>query len=244
MPRRDPDLALALGGGGARAAYQVGVLSALARSLPELSFPILTGVSAGAINTAFLANHTGTLPESVGELRDMWRDVRISDVFTTSPRSLLSRAAHACLQVAFGIPPDGEPVQGMVDTAPLRRYLHRKLATEDGVLRGVAENIESGRLDAVALSATLYATGQTVTFCTGRRIRTWDRPERVSRRVDLTVDHVLASAALPMLFPSVRVGDEWFGDGGIRLVAPLAPALHLGARRIVAVSTCHRRTRA
>ena len=238
MSDRDPDVALALCGGGARAAYQVGVLSALAKRIPGLHFPILTGVSAGAINTATLANHE-TLGEGLEKLVSVWTELRTKNVFRTTARSFLSNAFRAARQVIAGVPPGVEPLHAMVDTDPLRRLLRRRLADEEGRLRGIAENIESGRIQAVALSAMRYATGQTVTFFAGRDLARWDRPGSVARRVEFSVEHILASVALPLFFPAVRIGDEWYGDGGMRLVAPLSPALHLGAERIVAISTCH-----
>jgi len=237
---RAGQLALALGGGGARAAYQAGVLRALARRIPDLQFPILTGVSAGAINTTFLACHTSPLRANIDALADTWVELRLSDVFRTSPAALLSRVVRTAAQITAGSPPGVEPIQGMVDTQPLRAFLRRVLDTSDGSLPGIATNLQNGRLEAVALTATRYATAQSVTFSAGRQLSDWDQPQRVSVRTDLTVDHVMASAALPLLFPAVRIGKEWYGDGGVRLVAPLGPAVHLGADRILAISTCFR----
>jgi NTE family protein len=96
----------------------------------------------------------------------------------------------------------------------------------------------------VAVSTTSYTTGQNVIFVQGRDIELWERPNRKSVQTRLRVDHVMASSALPGFFPAVRIGDQWYGDGGIRLIAPLSPALHLGARRILAVSTRFNRTQA
>jgi NTE family protein len=96
----------------------------------------------------------------------------------------------------------------------------------------------------VALSATSYSTGQSMTWVQGRDISLWQRPQRRTAHATLTVDHVMASAALPLLFPAIRVGPEWYGDGGVRLTAPLSPALHLGATRILTISTRHPRSRA
>jgi NTE family protein len=235
-------LALVLGGGGARAAYQAGVLRAVVRRFPDLRFRIYAGVSAGSINTAILANGRGTQADAVEALLRMWRELDVSRVFRTSPSHLALRALRTGGQMAFGIAPGGEPIQGMVDTAPLRSFLLDAVGNAHGRLEGVAENVKSGRTDAVALTATRYATGQTVTFCAGRDVQTWERPMRLSVVTDLAIDHALASASLPLFFPAVRIGDEWYGDGGIRLVAPLAPAIHLGADKILAVSTCHART--
>jgi len=232
--------ALALGGGGARAAYQAGVLRALARKIPDLRFPILTGVSAGAINTTFLASHTAPFRANIDALAGTWVALRLSDVFRTSPASLLSRVFRTAAQMTAGTPPGVPPIQGMVDTSPLQAFLRRVLHSPDGSLPGITANLKSGRIDAVALTATRYATAQSVTFSAGRQLTDWDQPQRISVRTDLTVDHVMASAALPLLFPAVRIGDAWYGDGGVRLVAPLGPAVHLGADRILAISTCYR----
>ena len=147
--------------------------------------------------------------------------------------------------VSGGIGTGVEPMRGMVNTEPLRQYLNLSLACgEDGTLPGIARNLESGALKAVALSATSYTTGQSVTWVEGRDVELWQRPQRRTEDARLTVEHVMASSALPMLFPAVKVGDEWYGDGGVRLTAPLSPALHLGASRILTISTKYLRTRA
>jgi NTE family protein len=133
----------------------------------------------------------------------------------------------------------------MLDTAPLRRFLNRVLLTDaDGFLPGIEWNLREGRLHAVALSATSYTTGQSVTWVESRDVELWQRPQRRSEAARLTLDHVMASSALPMLFPAVRVGSEWYGDGGVRLTAPLSPPIHLGAHRILTVSTRYDRSRA
>ncbi len=241
MTSTSSDLALAMAGGGARAAYQVGVLRALVRRIPEFEVPILTGVSAGAINAAHLASHTGTLREKVEDLVHLWASLDVPNVFEVKALSLVWRVLRVGLRLV-GLPPGAPWVPGMVDTQPLRNFLHDALHTRDGSLPGIAKNLASGKLKAVALTTTCYATGQTITFFSGREIRPWKRPQRVSVKTPLTVDHVMASAALPFFFPSTRIGDAWYGDGGIRLVAPLAPALHLGADRTLAISTAYARS--
>jgi NTE family protein len=132
--------------------------------------------------------------------------------------------------------------KGLLDTAPLRQLLSTVMATVSGELVGIGENVESGKLSALALTTLNWATGQTVTWLQGRDIATWERPQRRSARARIGIDHVMASAALPLLFPAVRIGSSWYGDGGVRLLAPLAPAIHLGADRILAVSTRYQRT--
>ncbi len=212
MTSTSSDLALAMAGGGARAAYQVGVLRALARRIPGFEVPILTGVSAGAINAAHLASHTGTLREKVEDLVHLWASLDVPNVFEVKALSLVWRVLRVGLRLV-GLPPGAPWVPGMVDTQPLRNFLCEAVHTRDGSLPGIAKNLASGKLKAVALTMTCYATGQTITFFSGREIRPWKRPQRVSVKTPLTVDHVMASAALPFFFPSTRIGDAWYGDG-------------------------------
>jgi len=238
-----PRLAVVLSGGGARAAYQVGTLRYLARMRPRLRIPILTGVSAGGINAAFLAAHPGPLGDAVEALAALWRSLEMEHVFHTSWPSLADKVVRWMARLASGGSALAPEIRGMVDTAPLRRLLQRALGeTPDGI-PGLTSRIAAGDLHACALTAINYSTGQTVTFVEGGGLELWERPNRISVAARLRVEHVLASAALPLFFPAVRIGDAWYGDGGIRLSAPLSPALHLGADRILAVSTRYRRSR-
>jgi NTE family protein len=129
------------------------------------------------------------------------------------------------------------PMRGMVDTEPLRQFLHRVLETPDGVLHGVTENLRRGRLSAVGIMTTKYPTAQSVTWVEGRNVRPWHGLDRCGVPAILTVEHIMASSALPLVFPAAPLGDAWHGDGGIRLTAPLSPAINLGADRIIAIST-------
>ncbi len=237
-------LGIAMGGGGARAAYQVGFLRCLARRYPDLKVPYVTGVSAGAINAAHLAAHHGTFRQSVDELSGLWSNLRIENVFRTGAGSLTSNVARWGLRLATGMGRTrNEPsLKALVDTAPLRRFLSEALHSVDGEMTGINYNLARGRLKAVALSTVSYSTGRSVTWVQGQGIDAWERPNRTARLTTLTVDHVMASAALPLFFPAVRIGSEWYGDGGLRLSAPLSPVLHLGAKRIVAISTRYNRT--
>lgn len=234
---RRPSLAIALGGGGARAAYQVGVLRGLADRFPDLKTPILTGVSAGAINVAHLANHTGSFQQKCIELSDFWRSLSFEHVFTVEPMKLVTRVLRVGLRLTVRLPPGLPRAHGMVDTSPLRAFLHGALGTEDGILRGIEQNVSRGEIMAVAITALNYRTGETTTFVEGKEIERWERPLRKSVHVPLTIEHVMASAALPLLFPAVKIDDAWYGDGGIRQVAPLSPAIHLGAERLLVLST-------
>jgi NTE family protein len=230
-------LALTLGGGGARAAYQVGVLRAIARSQPQLEIPILTGVSAGAINIAHLANFEGNLADSIEALVDLWHRLRLENVFQTGGPSLLWRATKVGMRLSVGVPSFFAPVHGMVDTDPLRNYLCKALVSTDGNLLGIDRNIAAGKLQGVALATNSYATSETVNFFRGRQIDEWERPFRRSVDTQLTVEHVMASSALPLLFPPIQIGGHWYGDGGVRLIAPLAPAVHMGADKLIVIST-------
>ncbi len=236
---RPGDLAFVMGGGGARAAYQAGVLRYLSRRFPSLRIPIITGVSAGAINAAHLAAHHGTFEQATEELFHLWANLNVDHVFRTDVRSLgwdLLRWARQLVSGGARSPPQ---VRGLLDTDPLRAYLTDAMHAIDGELTGINYNLSMGRLKAIALSTTNYSTGQSVLWVQGQGIREWERPTRRSRLSTLTVEHVLASSALPIVFPAVQIGQHWFGDGGIRLAAPLSPALHLGAGRILAISTRH-----
>lgn len=244
-PARDGNpgaLAFVMGGGGARAAYQAGVLRYLSRRFPELQVPIITGVSAGAINAAHLAAHHGTFRQATDELFHLWSSLNVEHVFRTDIGSLSSHVLRWGRQLVSGGSKSPPRVRGLLDTEPLRAYLTDRMHAVDGELTGVNYNLATGRLSAVALSTTNYSTGQSVLWVQGQGVTEWERPTRRSRLTNLTVDHVMASAALPLVFPAVRIGKHWFGDGGIRLTAPLSPALHLGADRILAISTRARRT--
>ena len=230
-----------MSGGGARAAYQIGVLRALARRWPAFQPQIVTGVSAGAINAASLAGYPGPFAEAVERLGRLWSELTTEQVFRTDSPSLVRIGVRWAKRLLSG-GEAGHEAQGLVDTTPLQQLLTRHLDPSGGGIRGIEANIRAGRLDAFGITATNYATGRSVTWVQARGERSWDRPQRRSIHTRVGVEHVMASAALPLIFPAVRVGASWYGDGGIRLTAPLSPALHLGADRILAVSTRYART--
>jgi NTE family protein len=229
------ELAILLDGGGARAAYQAGFLRALGRMLPELRVEVLVGVSAGAINAVYLASRRGRFGDRTEGLVELWRHVRTADVFDVRPSALALRALRWLLRLGTGgRAPDP---RGLLDNTPLRRYLAQVLDSTDGRLPGIAQNIDRGALKALAVVASSYGTGQSITFVQGRDLVDWQRPQRRSRSCEVRLEHVLASAALPFLFPAEQLDDGWYGDGGIRLTTPLSPAIHLGADRVLAIST-------
>ena len=238
------DLGLVMGGGGARAAYQVGFLRYLASRWPELQVPYIHGVSAGAINAAMLASHHGTFGQAVAELAHLWGDLTVDHVFKVDPRSLALNSVRWLGQLGGGGLRGGRiRVRGLVDTEPLHRHLTETLHAVDGEITGIRYNLEHGSLRALAVSTTSYSTGASVTWLEGRGIEPWQRPQRFTEVTRITVDHIMASAALPLIFPAIQLGSDWYGDGGIRLTAPLSPVLHLGARRIIAISNRYARSR-
>ena len=237
---RGGDLAVMLTGGGARAAYQVGLIKGLAKHFPNLKFQIVTGVSAGAINAVFLASRKGSLAQKAEELEQMWSELECSSIWHFDWKTLVPfRSALASM---FPRRKWSRP-RGIVDTAPLARLLHRIFDTVPRTaIHGIVDNIQTGDINAVALITLDYSTGQSVRWVQGRNLDAYEDLNRRSMRTQLTVEHVLASASLPFVFPAVRIGQEWHGDGSIRLAAPLSAAVHLGARRIIAMSTGYQRT--
>jgi NTE family protein len=238
---RPERLAVMLTGGGARAAYQVGLLRGIARHFPDLEFQIVTGVSAGAINAIFLAAKEGSLPERVAQLTDVWRELECYDIFRPNYRALIPFGS--ALRSLF--PKHVKATaRGFFDSSPLACLLREQFGCieKNEPIAGIRHNLQKGRIEVVAITALDYSTGQSVRWVQGPHADVHEGPNRRSVSAELTVDHVLASAALPFAFPAVRIGDGWYGDGGIRLAAPLSPAVHLGATRILAMSTGYQRT--
>ncbi len=230
-------LALAVSGGGARAAYQVGFLEWLAEHYPDLEIPILTGVSAGAINTAYLANHHGTFREKVKGLAAVWETLTLDRVFRVDAGSIAGHVARWGVRLLMGRASHVMEIRSLFDASPLQALLEQVLKPVSGVLAGIHENLLERRLRAVAITTSNYSTGQAVTWVQGINLVPWTRAHRKAIPCTLSLDHILASASLPLFFPAVNIGGCWYGDGGIRMTAPLSPAVHLGADRILAIST-------
>lgn len=233
-----PDIAILLTGGGARAAYQVGLLKGLATHFPDLRIQIITGASAGAINAIYLAAREGTLMEKARKLEQMWCELSCDSIYRFDWKVFLPfRAALASL-----LPKKSRftrtRAHALVDTTPLRELMCRVLETPCGKpISGIERNLDSGELTALALMTLDYSTGQTVRWVQGRNFNSFAGPNLRTATTRFTVDHVMASAALPFVFPAVRIDNAFHGDGGIRMAAPLSPAVQLGARRIIAMST-------
>src|SRR5205823_5761266 len=186
-----------------------------------------------------LAAMPGSLHERAEGLRGVWCDLECDHIYSLNLRSLIPfRSALASIFPRH----HWSRLHGIVDTGPLAALLHRVLDTNGGPIRGIERNIASGDLHAVALTGLEYSTGQTVRWVQGHNIDIFEGANRRSSPAKLSVNHVMASAALPFVFPAIRVGREWYGDGGIRLAAPLSAAVHLGATRIIAMSTGYQRS--
>jgi NTE family protein len=237
---QDRMLALVLSGGGALAAYQVGVLHYLADRFPRLRAPILTGVSAGAVNTAVLAALPGGFSERVSRLHDAWAELSAESVFRVNSLHLFSRVLRSGIRLLSGKRRPVERPRSLLDTEPLRAFLRELFGREDGALPGIAENLARGEIHAVAITAMSYSTEEPTTWVQSRSPLRRQHPHRVICRTELTVEHVMASAALPFVFPAVQIDGQWYGDGGMELASPFAPAIQLGADRILSISTRYR----
>lgn len=227
----DNEIAVLLPGGGARAAYQVGVLRAVARILSRSSptpFRIICGSSAGAINAATLAVHADSFRRGVARLLRGWHRVRVTDVYRADFASVSIHGLRWLASVLTGGP--GQAA-AMLDNAPLRRVL-------GGLdFARVAEHLRDGALRALSINATSYTTGQAVSFFQAAPdILPWQRTRRRGEPAVIGVDHLLASVAIPFVFPAGRIGRDFFADGSVRQIAPLSPPLHLGARRILVIA--------
>lgn len=231
-PSQRPVPALVLTGGGARAAYQVGVLKAVAELLPRQAnpFPVIVGTSAGAVAASVLATRADHWHQAVASIEQVWANFHVGHIFHSGRRHMFRRGLHWMLSLLSGglllrVP------SSLFDNTPLRELLTREVHW-----RGVGHNIRSGRLDALALCSTAYGTARSVAFFEGRsHLSEWSRRNHVGRRAKLSLSHLMASLAVPLVFPPEQVGDEYFGDGAMRQVAPLSPALHLGADRLLII---------
>jgi NTE family protein len=228
------DCALMLPGGGARGAYQVGAIKAvweLAKS-PSNPFPIITGTSAGAINAAVLASHAHEFPRGIQRLEHFWGSMYCGRIFRSTPAAAIGSAwrwlSSLALSGRFGRQP-----KSLLDNQPLATFLHHQFQSQ-----GIRHAIEQGALRGAAVTASSYTSAQATTFFQAQdHIQPWHRTRRAGLADTINADHLLASAALPLLFPARAIEHEYYGDGGIRQTAPLSPAVHLGARKILIIGT-------
>lgn len=238
--RPKSDTALVLTGGGARAAYQVGVLRALAHILPHgisNPFPIVCGTSAGAINAAAVAAGANDFHRAARRLQLVWRNFRANQVYRSDPLGIAATGIRWLLEPVLRRLGRKAPV-ALLDNAPLRDLLRKRLD-----LHELGDMVSSGALRAFAISASCYSTGESISFYQGNDLLSgWRRARRVGVRAQIGVEHLLASSALPFIFPPVRIRNEYYGDGSMRQMAPVSPALHLGAKRVFVISVGRQQT--
>lgn len=225
--------ALVLTGGGARAAYQVGVLAAIRELRGKRAgnpFPILCGTSAGAINAAALAVHAGDFGRAVRHIQRVWRALHVDQVYRVDPLALFGSGLRWGSALFAGWLVRQTP-RALLDNAPLQALLERVLD-----LPAIDAAVARGDLYAISVTASGYSTGESLAFFQGAAdIPPWRRAQRLGVRGTLGVAHVMASAALPFVFPAVKINREYFGDGSMRQLAPVSPAIHLGADRILVI---------
>jgi NTE family protein len=225
--------ALVLPGAGARAAYQVGVLKAVAALLPKHApnpFAIISGTSAGAINGAVLAGRADHFERAIGEMEHVWANFRAHQVYKTDNWTMLKSSLHWLAAIVLGGLGIDNPTS-LLDNSPLRELLKR-----DVRFARIAHAIDRGDLEALAVTASAYTSARSVTFFQAREsIQGWSRVRRIGRAQKINLDHLMASAAVPFAFPPVRIGGEYYGDGSMRHRAPLSSAIHLGADRMLII---------
>ena len=233
---RHPGIALVLQGGGARAAYQVGVLKALSEILghpAENPFPIITGTSAGAINAAVLAVHADNFAKGVETLIHVWTNFTPDQVYRTDFPGVARNSLKWLSAFLFGAISKNHKVS-LFDNSPLATLIEKHVP-----LKRIADHLDAGYLRSVSVTAAGYTSGQNCAFFQAAPdLQGWRRSQRVGIRVSqLRPEHLLASSAIPFAFPAVKINREYFGDGSIRQMAPVSPALHLGAQRVFVVGT-------
>jgi NTE family protein len=234
QPKRAiPNTALVLTGGGARAAYQVGVLLAVAKlsnNRRQNPFPILCGTSAGAINATSIACLADNFGKAVSVLASFWRNMHAGDIYRADPLGIGISGARWLTTLTMGWLIRNPP-RSLLDNAPLRELLTRHLD-----FRGIQRSIDKGALHALSVSASGYESGDNINFFQGHSsAQPWRRVQRIGIRSEISVDHLLASSAIPFIFPATKIHREYFGDGSMRQLAPISPAIHLGAERVLIV---------
>ena len=226
---------LVLAGGGARAAYQVGVLQALKEMLPDPKvnpFAIICGTSAGAVNAGALAVHADDFGHAVDNLIGVWRSFEPRHVYRADFPGAAANSARWFAGFIFGAFLKNRRTS-LLDNRPLANLLARHLD-----FSRIQQNIKAGALDAVAITCSGYTSGQSCSFFEGaEHFEGWQRSQRIGIKTHIAVEHLMASSAIPFLFPAYKLNREFFGDGSMRQIAPVSPALHLGADRVVVIGT-------
>lgn len=241
MPKTEASpskIGLVLSGGGARGAYQAGVLSGISEIIGKTygpqPFPIITGCSAGSINASYLASASGSFADQVNLMLHMWSELVSSQVIKTDPVTLgklgLGWFKDLSTGGMFGKPESTH----LLNSAPLAKFLDDRIDFNQ-----IRRNIETGVLNGTSVTCTSYASGTSVTFYDSNEASSWSRSARIGIRAQLKLEHVLASSSIPIFFKPVRIESSFYGDGGVRSASPLSPAIHLGADKIIAVGVRH-----
>ena len=220
-----------LTGGGARAAYQVGVLRAIADMYPDWSHPfrVIIGTSAGAINAMAVAGNRGLFRHNIDHLEKMWSELTMDRVVRADTISLMRSFSDSARKL-ISLPIESGPVS-FLNNAPLRKMLELEIDFES-----IRNTIRDGHIDAVGLNACGYASGQNVCFFEGAEgLEGWSLGQRAGTRTELAIDHIMASSAIPTLFRPVKINREYFGDGVTRQMAHISPALRLGAQKVLVI---------
>ncbi|MDG0816610.1 patatin-like phospholipase family protein [Bdellovibrio svalbardensis] len=240
MSARTPISSLMLSGGGARAAYQAGVLSAIGEICTELRiahpFHIYTGVSAGALNACLLTSQEGTFSEGCKKLIDLWSTIKSEDVYISNPWSLTYEGLHWIADLSLGGMKKATPGKSLINTAPLKEMIEKNCAFEN-----IHKKIKQGDILGVGVTALDYFNASSVTFMQAHtQLPSWERVRRRSEAVEINADHLMASAAIPLIFPPINIDNKYYGDGSIRNLSPCAPAIYMGADKILAIGVrCH-----
>ncbi|MEM9602913.1 MAG: patatin-like phospholipase family protein [Pseudomonadota bacterium] len=233
-PPPAPVNGLLLTGGGARNAYQVGVLRAIAEmntAQRHSPFQVISGTSAGAINAGVLGARASHFAAAVEELERVWSRLHIQQIYRSDNVATLRSAASMVWQLARARSVDEQP-HAILDNSPLRDLLNRRINVQR-----IARNLNAGHLRALAINTTSYTTGHSVTHFMGAPdIPDWTFSKREGRRVELSVEHLMASSAIPLVFPAARLGNDYHGDGAMRQGSPLSPAIKLGANRLLVIN--------
>ncbi len=227
--------ALILTGGGARAAYQVGVLKAIAEFLPRRArcpFEIICGTSAGALNAATLAVNAGNFRKGVQYLTNTWKNFHANHIYRTDVVGVFNNSMLWLAGVILNMVGVNRLTKvSLLDNTPLVELLEEILPCEQ-----IQESIDRGFLHALGITASGYGSGQSVTFFQGaKQLVPWQRKGRIGISTRIEIKHLLASSALPFIFPATLINREYFGDGSMRQIAPISPALHLGATRVLII---------
>jgi NTE family protein len=228
-----PVTGLILPGGGARNAYQAGVLKAIGDMLPEdveNPFPVICGTSSGALNAVLLASSATRFQEGVDRLYGIWANFHVGKVFRTDSWTALKSGLRWGLTFITGGLGKGQPMS-VLDNSPMREMLERHIR-----FARIQHAIDTGALRAVSVTTSGYTSGTSITFFQGiEDLAPWKRTRRLGKRTELTLNHLMASSAIPVLFPAIKLRNEYYGDGSMRQSAPLSPALHLGANRLLII---------